>query len=146
MGHSTLRSIHFGGLGVAATAAVALLAGLTLTQPVHAQRNGFKTHHQFAFVNETPYKILEFWVTDGKKDGYDVDFLAAIDVQPGKYSTQDFMIPVNQPCLMTVEIGYFDPKLNKKQYVNFKNQNICVGQRFVLGYTPADDNFSFSIG
>lgn len=143
---SISRGMRLAPLGVVAAAAVGLLAGVAFDQPAHAQRNPFKTHHQLAFVNETPYTVLEFWVTDGKKDGYDVDFLAALDVQPGKYSTQDFMIPVDKPCLMTVEIGYFDTKLNKKQYVNFKNQNICIGQRFVLGYTQADDNFSLSIG
>ena len=134
------RGMRLATLGVAAAATVTLVPAITFDQPAYAQRNPFKTHHQLAFVNRSPFKVLEFWVTDGKKGGYDVDFLAAIDVEPGKYSTQDFMIPVSQPCLLTVEIGYWDHEKGKKQYANFKNQNVCIGQRFGLEYKQSDDN------
>ena len=131
---STSRGTALPALRLIVALPLALLMATAFNEPAHAQRNAYKTHHQFAFVNRSPFKVLEFWVTDGKKNGYDVDFLAAIDVGPGKYSTQDFMIPVSQPCHLTVEIGYWDHEKNKKQYANFKNQNVCIGQRFGLEY------------
>ena len=145
MRHSLLR-----GRASAIPALLGLLAtifvlGAACIQPAQAQRNAYKTHHQFAFVNNTPYKVMEFWVTDGKKNGYDVDFLAAIDVEPGKWSTQDFMIPVSQPCFLTVEVGIWDPAKGKKQYAMYKNQNVCIGQRFSLDYRASDDLILLSI-
>lgn len=124
---------------------IALSTVLSATYPAKAQRSSLKTHHQFAFVNRSPFKVMEFWVTDGKKDGYDVDFLAAVDVEPGNYSTQDIMIPVAQPCFLKVEVGYWDPQKGKKQYAKFYNQNICVGQRFALEYRRSDENIFLTI-
>lgn len=137
---STSRK-NFARLAVIPAALAALAAGTAFSQPAHAQRDPFKTHHQIAFVNRSPFKVLEFWISDGKKGGFDVDYLAAIDVEPGNYSTQDFMIPVSQPCFMTVEVGFWDTRKNKKQYVKFENQNVCVPQRFGFEYTEADATF-----
>lgn len=119
----------------------ALAGGTAIEQPAYAQTDLFRTHHQIAFVNRSPFRVLEFWITDGKKGGFDVDYLAAIDVDPGNYSTQDFMIPVSQPCFMTVEVGFWDTRQNKKQYVKFENQNICIPKRFGFEYTEESATF-----